>query len=236
VARFGRRQDKSDETDGSDVSRDAGSDEASEASPEGSPHAPASVHPGLPSGPRDASDPDLDPEQPRINFGALLVPGVDGMQVRVDADEAGNLIAVTVMIEETAIQMSAFAAPRSGGVWDDVRTEIAQSINESGGKAHDETGRFGSELLAQVPVTQPDGSSSLEAMRFVGGDGPRWFARGLITGPGAHDRTQAGPIEDLFAGVVVDRGDHAAPPREPLVLTLPPEVAQAVDEPGTDAV
>mgnify|MGYP000576579591 CR=1 FL=1 len=55
-----------------------------------------------------------------------------------------------------------------------------------------------------MPVTQPDGSSSLEAMRFVGGDGPRWFARGLITGPGAHDRTQAGPIEDLFA----DLGDE----------------------------
>jgi hypothetical protein len=222
VARFGRHQDEDDQSHESDETADAGSEEAADAGPA--------------VGPRDASDPEVDPDQPRINFGALLVPGVDGMQVRVDADEAGNLIAVTVMIEETAIQMSAFAAPRSGGVWDEIRGEIAESINQSGGNAHDEPGRFGPELLAQVPVTQPDGTSSLEAMRFVGGEGPRWFARGLITGPGAHDRTQAGAIEDLFSGVVVDRGDHAAPPREPLVLTLPPEVAQAVDESGTDAV
>jgi hypothetical protein len=185
--------------------------------------------------PRDVADSDVDPGQPLVNFGALRVPGVDGMQVRVDADEAGNLIAVTVMIEDTAIQMSAFAAPRSGGIWDEVRDEIAQSINESGGTAHDEPGPFGPELVAQVPVTQPDGSSSLEAMRFVGGDGPRWFARGLITGPGAVDRVQAAAVEDLFAGVLVDRGDYAAPPREPLVLTLPPEVAQAAQEQEPDA-
>jgi hypothetical protein len=180
-------------------------------------------------GPHDVSHAAIDGDLPRIDLGPLKVPGVDGMEVRMDADEAGNLIAVTVVIEETAIQMSAFAAPRSGGVWAEIRGEIAQAIVEAGGSAHDESGRFGDELVADVPVTLPDGTAATEPMRFVGADGPRWFVRGLVSGRGAHDRTAAQPVEDVFAGLVVDRGDHAAPPREPLPLTLPAEASPNPD-------
>jgi len=191
----------------------------------------ADVGPAMPleGGPRDAADVDLAAAAPLVDFGALLVPGIDGMEVRVDADEAGNLIAVTVVIEESAVQMSAFAAPRSGGIWDDIRAEIAAAVVESGGTARDESGRFGAELVADVPVTLPDGATSTEPMRFVGADGPRWFVRGLISGRAATDRSAALAIEDVFAGVLVNRGDHAAPPREPLVLTLPAE-AQIPDD------
>jgi hypothetical protein len=180
------------------------------------------------AGPRDITDPEVDESAPRIDFGALKVPGIDGMQVRVDADEAGNLIAVTVMVEETSIQVSAFAAPRSGGLWDEVRGEIARAIVDAGGKAREEPGRFGTELVADVPLDEPKGA--FDALRFVGADGPRWFARGLIGGAGAHDRSQGAQVEEIFAGLVVDRGDHAAPPREPLPLTLPPEIAASVED------
>jgi hypothetical protein len=227
VARFRHRSD--DETSDAEPSVDV--DAADPSDVEREPSGPPATTTG--EGPRDASDPAVDPAAPRIDFGALRVPGIDGMQVRVDADEAGNLIAVTVLAEETSIQVSAFAAPRTGGLWDEVRAEIARAIVDAGGHAREEPGRFGTELVAEVPLDEPAGA--LDPLRFVGADGPRWFARGLIGGPGAHDRSRATLVEEIFAGLVVDRGDHAAPPREPLPLTLPPEIAAAVDE-GTEGV
>jgi hypothetical protein len=72
-----------------------------------------------------------------------------------------------------------------------------------------------------VQVALPDGTSVEEAARFLGVDGPRWFLRGVISGAAAVDPARAGVMEDMFAGVVVVRGSDAAPPREPLPLTLP---------------
>jgi hypothetical protein len=224
VARFRRRHD--DEAQDADPSIEAAAVDEPSADNLGSSGEPVGDH----EGPHDVSDPAVDAAAPRVDFGALKVPGIDGMQVRVDADEAGNLIAVTVLIEDTSIQVSAFAAPRTGGLWAEVRTEIAAAIVDSGGRAREEPGRFGVELVADVPVTEPGAGSELEPLRFVGADGARWFARGLIGGPGAHDRSRAAQVEDVFAGLVVDRGDHPAPPREPLPLTLPPEIAATVEE------
>jgi hypothetical protein len=228
VARFRRRREDEDETEEVDASTEL--DPSEESADDAAPRPPTQASA---EGPRDVSDPLVDPTAPRIDFGALQVPGIDGMQVRVDADEAGNLIAVTVAIEETSIQVSAFAAPRTGGLWDEVRGEIARAIVDAGGQAREEDGRFGTELVAEVPLDDPPGSR--DRLRFVGADGPRWFARGLIGGPGGHDRSRAGLVEDVFAGLVVDRGDHAAPPREPLPLTLPPEIAATVED-GAEGV
>jgi hypothetical protein len=228
VARFRRR--RQDETAEVDASTQV---DPSEEFADGA--APGSATVASAEGPRDAGDPLVDPAAPRIDFGALKVPGIDGMQVRVDADEAGNLIAVTVLVEETSIQLSAFAAPRTGGLWDEVRGEIARAILDAGGQAREEAGRFGTELVAEVQVDDADHPGGRDRLRFVGADGPRWFARGLIGGPGGHDRSRAGLVEDIFAGLVVDRGDHAAPPREPLPLTLPPEIAATVED-GVEGV
>jgi Protein of unknown function (DUF3710) len=63
----------------------------------------------------------------------------------------------------------------------------------------------------------------------MGVDGPRWFLRGLISGPAATDRTLAAPLEDVFADIVVVRGEHAEPPRKPLEIQLPEEARQALE-------
>ena len=43
-----------------------------------------------------------------------------------------------------------FAAPRSSGIWTEVREEIAGSLRESGGEAQEDTGPFGPELHARL--------------------------------------------------------------------------------------
>ena len=70
----------------------------------------------------------------------------------------------------------------------------------------------------------------MRMVRFVGVDGPRWFLRGLFTGPAAARRRPAGLLEEVFSQVVVVRGEHPVPPREILELQLPPEARQALEE------
>jgi hypothetical protein len=58
-------------------------------------------------------------------------------------------------------------------------------------------------------------------------DGPRWFLRAVITGEGAVDDAARAPLEELFAEVVVVRGDDAMAPRDPIELRLPGQLEEA---------
>ena len=80
------------------------------------------------------------------------------------------------------------------------------------------------------PEPVPGTSGGLHPVRFLGVDGPRWFLRGVISGPAARQPEIAGPLELVFADVVVVRGDHPVPPRDMLEIQLPPEALQALAE------
>lgn len=75
----------------------------------------------------------------------------------------------------------------------------------------------------RVPGRGSDGRAVTTAMRFIGIDRPRWFLRGVISGPAATDPQQAQPFIDLLHVTVVDRGHEPMAPRELLPLQLPPE-------------
>jgi hypothetical protein len=61
--------------------------------------------------------------------------------------------------------------------------------------------------------------------RFLGVDGPRWFLRGMISGPAAGSPEAAAALEEAFHAIVVVRGTEPMPVREQLPLTLPAEAA-----------
>jgi hypothetical protein len=113
-----------------------------------------------------------------------------------------------------------------------VRPEIADEVAKAGGSSQEQDGPFGPELMAWItPPAQEDGLViPPQPLRFLGADGPRWFLRGLITGPAAVDTDVAGALEDAFADTVVVRGDHAEPPRKPLDIKLPEQAAQLIEE------
>ncbi|HEY0117813.1 MAG TPA: DUF3710 domain-containing protein [Cellulomonas sp.] len=178
---------------------------------------PASERAG---GPWDAED-DV-PAAPRVDLGAVLIPGVQGMELRMEIDQkSGAVTGVSVVLEESVLQVQAFAAPRSEGIWDEIRDEIAQSITQQGGTVDDVPGPFGRELLARMPVRTPEGRTGHRPARFIGADGPRWFLRGVITGKAAVDPAAAEQLEQMFAQTVVVRGAEARPPRDLLALRLP---------------
>jgi hypothetical protein len=93
-------------------------------------------------------------------------------------------------------------------------------------------GPFGPELAGTIlaaPPPQPGATTPPQpvrrATRFLGVDGPRWFLRGMISGPAAEDPEAARPLETAFRGIVVARGTEPMPVREQLPLTLPPQAA-----------
>jgi hypothetical protein len=177
--------------------------------------------PVRPTGPWDVHDvPDHD-EVPRIDLGGILVPVPDGVELRVEVQDDVP-VAATLVDGNSLLQVHAFAAPKSSGLWAEVRAEIADSLNGSGGTAEESEGPFGTELRARLPV---EGGGNQPA-RFFGVDGPRWFLRGLFTGPGSTDPNQSKRLEEAFRQVVVNRGTEAMAPRDMLPLHLPREAME----------
>ena len=206
-------------------SEDADRDEFDNDEPE----QPAGV-PRAEGGPWDAEEPF--PVLERVDLGSLQVPiGPEHEIQLVMAEQHGAW--VTIRYRESEVQIQAFAASRRGALWDDVRTEIAAEVNTAGGRSQETEGSFGIELMAQVPAEPGQGAAEpggMRLVRFVGVDGPRWFVRGLFTGPAADGGDEADLLEEVFRDVVVVRGEHPVPPREILELRLPPEARQALEE------
>jgi hypothetical protein len=178
-------------------------------------------------GPWDAGE--VFPAQERVDLGSLQVPVGPEHEIQlVMAEQHGAW--VTVKYRESEVQIQAFAAARRSTLWDDVRAEIAAEVSTAGGRSEESEGSFGIELMAQVPMEPGQPASGMRLVRFVGIDGPRWFVRGLFTGPAADGGEQAELLEDVLSNVVVVRGEHPVPPREILELRLPPEARQALEE------
>ena len=166
-----------------------------------------------------------------VDLGGLRLPGRDGMELRLEVEEAtGRVTAATVQLGTSAVQLQAFAAPRSEGIWGEIRGEIASSVTRQGGTADEVPGPFGTELLARIPTRTPDGRTAHQPARFAGIDGPRWFLRAVFHGEAAYEPAQAGVLEDFVRQVVVVRGAEAMAPRELLVLQLPDAGQEAAAE------
>lgn len=180
------------------------------------------------SGPWDAAG--GFPAGERMDFGSLQIPVREGLEVQINmAEDQGVWIAV--LRGESGLQLQAFAAPKTSGLWDEVRQEIAEEVAKSGGDSEQAEGRFGPELHARVQTAEAgQGRTQKQPVRFLGVDGPRWFLRGVISGPAARRPELARQFEEVFADVVVVRGDHPAPPRDLLEIRLPEEAQAALEE------
>jgi hypothetical protein len=182
------------------------------------------------SGPWDEADAPADGIA-RIDLGSLRLPALPGMDLRVDLNQQQKVIGATLRAGESLLQVSAFAAPRAAGIWDSVREDLAKSASGQGGSLREVEGPFGSELAGTIvaaPPAQPGAPAPQPARRparFLGVDGPRWFLRGLITGPAAASAEAAAQLEEAFRGIVVVRGTEPMPVREQLPLSLPPQAA-----------
>jgi hypothetical protein len=181
------------------------------------------------AGPYDLAD--APPGVVRLDLGALQVPAVDGVDLRVQADPDGVIQQVVLVHGDSALQLGVFAAPRGEGIWDEVREEIRTSLLADGAAPEEASGDYGTELRARVRT--PEGPTDL---RFVGVDGPRWMVRGVFQGPAAVEPAAAAPLVSCLRDLVVNRGPEAKPVREPLMLRLPKEMTDAAAATGAATV
>ena len=213
-----RRDDAPDTVDGADVTDGADrTDDDGADVPDG---AGGADRAGDPRGPFDIADqPELGA---RLDLGALRVPARSGLQVRLEMEKKSrNVVAVTLGLEGSAMQLQVFAAPRTAGIWDELREEIAASVAKQGGTTQEATGTFGTELVTRLPVKTPEGRVTHRPARFVGVDGPRWFLRAVLTGRAAVEPEPGTYFENILADVVVVRGVEARAPRDVLLLPAP---------------
>jgi hypothetical protein len=180
-----------------------------------------------PDGPYDAGEVPEDGIT-RLDLGGLRVPGAEGMELRLELDEASEVVqAVTVVHGDSTMQLMAFAAPRTEGIWDDVREEIRKSL-ASQGLVDQVESEWGTELHATLTVANPQGQSIMQPVRFVGIDGPRWFVRALFGGRAARDAEAAAGLEAVLRACVVVRGTDPMAPGDPLPLQVPGEVPDGI--------
>lgn len=173
-----------------------------------------------PDGPFDVDD-SPDDGLERIDLGSLLVAPFEGLELRLQVDEAsGEVQSAMLAGEDGALEVRAFAAPRNGDLWTEVRPQIAADMAQRGGTATEREGRFGTELVCQLRVQLPDGEEGIQPSRIIGINGPRWLLRATLLGRPALEFDQV-QWEAALTRVVVRRGQHALPVGEPLPLTLP---------------
>ena len=199
-------------------------DAAAEASLDSAPDTPAPpAEPAEPrtDGPFDESEVKGDGEE-RVDLGSLLVRPGPGRELRLQVDESSGTVQSVLMAgPDGAVELQAFAAPRGGDLWSDVRPQIVADIERRGGQVGEREGRFGTELVCQVPVKRPDGSPATQPSRIVGVNGQRWLLRATLLGRAAIEPDGAQEWEDAIAEVVVRRGTEAMPVGEPLRAVLP---------------
>lgn len=168
-----------------------------------------------------------------VDLGALRIAAREGLQLRLEVEErTQRVVAVTLDLSGSSLQLQAFAAPKSEGLWEEIREQISASVGSQGGGVNVVEGSFGTELVAKLPAQTPDGTAGYRVARFVGFDGPRWFLRGVFGGPAAVDREAAAELEDVFRHIVVARGDVPMPPRDLLPLRLPQDAARPAPSPA----
>lgn len=172
------------------------------------------------AGPFDESE--ANPVRPYIDLGGIKVLPREGLNLRLEIEEQTNrIVAVGLDYADSTLQVQPFAAPRNAGLWDETRDQIRAQVRQQGGRVEEREGPLGPELLAEVPVANPDGTTGKRLARFVGIDGPRWFLRGVIGGAATGDVQAAESVEDLFRSLVVVRGGNPMPPRDLIPLKMP---------------
>ncbi|MGO1539297.1 MAG: DUF3710 domain-containing protein [Leucobacter sp.] len=171
------------------------------------------------TGPFDVSE--VPAMRPYVDLGGIKVAPREGLQMRLEVDErAQRVVAASLNYAESMLQVQAFSAPKSSGLWNQVRAEIAQQMESQGSEVSTVEGELGPELLVRSQATAEQGGGT-RVVRFIGVDGPRWLLRGVVMGKAALDADAREKVTALFREVVVVRGDQPMPPSELLQLQVP---------------
>ncbi|SLF02093.1 Protein of uncharacterised function (DUF3710) [Mycobacteroides abscessus subsp. bolletii] len=181
------------------------------------------------NGPWDSSEKKASDDS-YIDLGGLLIKSHPGLNLRLEADQkTQQVIAVTLQLGKGHLQVQAFAAPKSAGIWDDIRHELSESVRNQGGQVEINDGPLGRQLISRVPAQTADGRKGFRIARFAGVDGPRWFVRGVFSGSAVLPGESAEALEEVFRSIIVHRGSDPMAPRDLLPMRVPQSIQNAAE-------
>lgn len=177
-------------------------------------------------GPFDFEEVDLEADEvARLDFGSLIVTPLPDCEIRLQVDpDTQKILSILMVVGESAIELSAYAAPRTPGLWAEIREQIVEQTEAAGGEVALVEGPFGTEVVRKVYLRTPDDREFEQMSRTWAAEGPRWLLRGILVGQVAQPNAPEDllhPFLDTFADLVVRRGDHPMPQGDPLPLNLP---------------
>lgn len=171
-------------------------------------------------GPWDSSERSPGDDPAYLDLGALNVRVRVGLNVEMPVDESDNIGSVVLITDDSALELRAFAASKSGGLWDEVRDDLILEVERLNGECQQIDGPFGPELHVRVPV-DVEGEEGFQPSRIVGIEGPRWLLRATFLGDAGLNPRDDGLLMDALRDVIVVRGSEPRLLREALLLTPP---------------
>lgn len=176
-------------------------------------------------GPFDEVAPDDDIE--RVDLGSLLVPKLPGTEIRLEGTAQAGPVGVLVVDGRSGVHLVACSAPRTEGLWDEIREALQAGLPENATNVREAPGELGTELRAEVHTPQ-----GIQYVRFIGIDGPRWMLRAVISGAAGDDPSLDALLVRVIRATVVVRGEEPLPIRQPLELRIPGDTDIEMEEPN----
>jgi Protein of unknown function (DUF3710) len=168
-------------------------------------------------GPFDIEDFD-DPaaaQEGRLDLGSVLLPMPESAQLQVELTETGIPSAVWVVTPNGRFTVAAYAAPKTGRLWREVATELADSLRKDGAAVSIQDGPWGREVVG----------TATGVVRFIGVDGYRWMIRCVVNSSAENIDALTDEAREALVDTVVRRGETPLPVRTPLPVQLPEPMA-----------
>jgi hypothetical protein len=172
----------------------------------------------VPDGPFDIEDFDKpeDAVVARLDLGSVLIPMPPGGQVQVELTPTGVPAAIWMVTPNGRFTISAYAAPKSPGLWREVAGELAEALRKDNASVSIQDGPWGREVVG----------TGAGVVRFIGVDGYRWMVRCVVNGTPEAIDALADEAREALGDTVVRRGDTPLPVRTPLPVQLPEQLAE----------
>jgi len=151
----------------------------------------------------------------RHDLGAVLIPENEAAELAVEVNQQGVPTMAWMVTGSGRYNVTAYAAPKAGGLWREVVTEVADSLRKEGAEVAIEDGPWGREVVGHMT----NGPEPV-VMRFIGVDGYRWMVRGAAVGSPQTADAIARELRNALSDTVVRRGDTPQPVRNMLPLQL----------------
>ncbi|MFC5338274.1 DUF3710 domain-containing protein [Leucobacter denitrificans] len=159
--------------------------------------------------------------RPYVDLGGIKIAPREGLQMRLEVDErAKRVVAVSLEYSGSLLQVQAFSAPKTSGLWNKIRVDLTTQLEQQGAAVEEEAGALGPELVTKTSVPEDQGGGT-RIVRFIGVDGPRWTLRGVLMGAAALEAEARENMFELFREIVVVRGDSPMPPGDLLPMRVP---------------